>query len=311
MTSLFLTWTVDPATNLIAGTLADTEAVPNEAMISGWRNKWNAKSAVPEEYLGYYTLRLDPQTAAINIPAGDGFGTFTVAKAGTLKVAGRLPDNTAYTVSTFVGPTGQIAIFQSLYKNQGSILSSIATPVVVTSAGAAPGYVDSSVAGTINWLKKLQPASVKNYPNPFQDNLTVTGMKYNPVVAGTNALGNDVTTAVYAYQFTEGGDLGAAARTPNANFALSAAHKATVPVEPINFAKTTLSLKPKTGLFIGKFTLVDVVLGRNVTRTVTYQGVVIRDSAGLGVGYGYFMLGQLPTPTTSLQSSGAVKIGVP
>jgi hypothetical protein len=137
--------------------------------------------------------------------------------------------------------------------------------------------------------------------------MTVIGRKYNPVAPGTNALGSDVTTPVYTFAFAGGGDLGVSARTPNASFVLSSAHRMTVPAPPVNFAGTTLSLNPKTGLFTGRFTLLDLV-----SRPVTYQGIVVRDSMGVGVGFGYFLLNQLlPSPTTSLQLSGSARIGLP
>ena len=315
LSPLTLTWSVQLATdanpNTISGTVVDGEAVPNTASFAGWRNKWNSKSTDPavfgEAFMGYHTFRLDMTTPGGVVPEGDGYGSFTVAKGGALTVAGRLPDNTPYTFATFAGPVGEIALYQSLYKNLGSILSSSTSPMKITSVGVSPSYVGNTVGGTINWLKKQQAASVRNYPAPFQNDMTVIGRKYNPVAPGTNALGSDVTTPVYTFAFAGGGDLSASARTPNASFVLSSAHRMTVPTPPVNFAGTTLSLNPKTGLFTGKFTLLDLV-----SRPVTYQGMVVRDSAGVGVGFGYFLLNQLlPSPTTSLQLSGSVKIGLP
>lgn len=298
---LSLTWNVDPNSNLFTATILDTGTL-DSAAISGWRNVWNSRLAPATPYLGNYTARLDsPAVAPGVIPEGDGYAYFTVPTSGLIRFAGKLPDHTSITVSTFVGPTGQLAIFQSLYRNTGSILA----PLGLVSAG-----VDSSVGGTLNWLKKQQAASIKTYPDLFQTDLAVSGLLHNAVATGSNALGSEVTNAVYEFNFT-GADLGLASKTPNALFALSAKNVATVPSPPVNFAGTRLSINARTGLFSGRFVLVDVVAGKNVTRTVSYQGIVVRNSAGIGVGYGYFMVGQLPTPTTLLTLSGGVRLGLP
>lgn len=59
-------------------------------------------SAALASYEGYYTAALAPEgvSAADGIPAGNGYLTFTVAKNGTVKVAGSLADGTAVSLST-------------------------------------------------------------------------------------------------------------------------------------------------------------------------------------------------------------------
>ena len=59
-------------------------------------------------YEGYYTAALAPEgvSPADGVPAGNGYLTFTVAKAGTVKVAGSLADGTSVSFSTIGQPTG-------------------------------------------------------------------------------------------------------------------------------------------------------------------------------------------------------------
>ena len=65
-------------------------------------------AAALASYEGYYTAALVPEgvSPADGVPAGNGYLTFTVAKAGTVKVAGSLADGTAVSFSTIGQPIG-------------------------------------------------------------------------------------------------------------------------------------------------------------------------------------------------------------
>jgi hypothetical protein len=90
---------------------------------SGWRNVFS-KLAVASNYTGYYTLGLGLSynsplihvEGSEDIPLGAGFATFTVADDGRLKMIGRMPDGEPLTQSLFVGPQGQLALYQPMYR---------------------------------------------------------------------------------------------------------------------------------------------------------------------------------------------------
>lgn len=85
---------------------------------AGWRQIWNTTTAQAVNYLGLYNFGLDiPSLLAghDDIPQGNGYGTFTVAKDGKLSVSGKTADGESFTTATFVGPTGQVLVYQTLY----------------------------------------------------------------------------------------------------------------------------------------------------------------------------------------------------
>ncbi|MCB1210093.1 MAG: putative Ig domain-containing protein, partial [Verrucomicrobiales bacterium] len=303
---LKLTWTLDPTNNLItSGQVEDTaDAGSNCSITSGWRKIWTA-TMLADSYLGQYNFSLDNlgyTPGDTSQPGGVGYGSFKVAsaKTGILTIAGRLADDTPFTMATFVGPTGQVGLFQTLYTNRGSVLGN----VVIAPLGAAPAYADSSIAGAINWLKQAQPATVLAYPGGFGPlNLTATGLKYAAPPATANVLSTSVFTADLDF---EADGLSAASLNPDAvAFPLSLKNVATLGGHP---AKTSLKIIASTGLFSGTFTLLDYTPAK-VVRTVAYKGIIIRNSSGDGAGAGYFLLPQTGFPKPIPSYSGSVELG--
>jgi hypothetical protein len=80
-----------------------------------------------------------------------------------------------------------------------------------------------------------------------------------------------------------------------------------IPGSPQNPGKATLILHKSSGLISGKFTLVD----GSVTRTVSYEGMIIRPVSGNRKAFGFYKLAQLPNPNTSVILSGQVVIEQP
>jgi hypothetical protein len=91
---------------------------------------------------------------------------------------------------------------------------------------------------------------------------------------------------------------------------VSTSNKVTFSTTP-NTRKVSLTFVSSKGTYSGKFTLVEpnpLVPTANVTRTVTYQGLIVKNK-----GEGYFILNQLPavvgqTTSNSPQEGGKVVV---
>jgi len=253
----------------------------------------------------------------VSVPQGAGYGFFSVSASGGYTLAGRLADGLGLTGSYWVGPTGQIFIYQTLYTTalKGSILGNLQIE-----RGTLPA--DNDLSGSLTWVR---PADVKSrlYKDGFGRTgtpvttpvpLIAFGGRFVEPSAASTVLG--VVTSTGTLEFSEDGDFlpdGAdisSATNPNSidNVTLAAGSKVTLPA---NAARTKLSVTHKTGIFSGTFTLVDGA----VKRTTPYLGLVIRQRTSLlGVeprqtklyGLGYFLLTQPPGTSSSPQRSGMV-----
>jgi hypothetical protein len=230
-------------------------------------------------------------------------------------VAGRTADNNAFSTSSYLSPTGKVIVFQTLYANTGSLLGrlSIAADIPHTTT------VDSGLGFT--WSRKPQVATVRSYENGFTQPIALEisgGALYTPptgteVVMGLPAAtGTPLTNA--QINFSSGGLLAAF----NQLFFVPSTNIAYVPAPVTN--AVTVTLNKATGQFSGYFTLIDddptsALVGKNVTRKVTYYSIIVPHPtlAGKGISYGYFNLPKLPDSThTELTTdilSGLVTIG--
>jgi hypothetical protein len=302
-TPLTLSFTLDAVDNLLKlGSVTDGTTT---AAVDGWRSTWtNAVQATA--YQGYYTFGLDIPNVLNgtathpNIPQGMGYGSFTVAGAtGKLSVAGRLSDGTSYTSATFVGPTGQILIFRTLYavNARGSVLGQLN----VTLGGSNDL---NTLAGTVNWWRPATPGtSGRTYAAGFDPmDLTGVGSRYTPpvspnVVMNINGL-LPANTANSRVNLVEANVESALPVPSFVDFNVNPTHKALAVSS--NGRGVTLKITPKTGVVTGGFKLSeahpDAVNGGKpavINRTVSYFALIVKD--GLGEqGIGYFMLPQLP-----------------
>lgn len=314
LTPLTVNFTLDATNDLLTGgTVTDgTET----ATFNGWRNKWLKTKTLPlpaEAYQGYYTFGLDIPAVlsgtASNpgIPQGSGYGSFTV-NGGTarLTVAGRLADGTAYSSATFVGPAGQVMVFRTLYaaNARGSVLGQLN----ITTGPVNPG---NTLAGTVNWWRPATPGTTARlYKDGFDPmDLTAAGSRYTPPVSPLIVMNIANVAAGVAnanVTFVEANVAGALPMPSFLNVNVSSTHKVTA--VSANNRKVTLSVNPRTGALSGRFTLSeahpDAVNGGKpavITRTVSYLGLIVRDSLG-EQGVGYFLLPQLP-PTKDVPNT--------
>ena len=255
----------------------------------------------------------------LSYPLGDGYAAFTVADLGTLSVAGKLADGTSFTTSSgFVGPSGQVAIYNGLYAVTGGSLWS--DGLTITSAGSAPvgtasGYLESTVTGSLKWTKRFQSTGF-TYADGFGPlNLNVIGARYTPTTASSvNVLGVDVLNNDAQLTYS-GANVEAEPENPSIAVRLTDRNAFVVPTfaSGSNPATTAISLAASTGILTTSFVVnedTDPGAGvKIVRRSAKGAGIIVRNIVtGAGIGYGYFTLPQSPGSLTSQILSGRVRV---
>lgn len=332
--ALVMTFALDATTQLIS--VGDIKEITdrlsaNVANFTGWRKVWLKTKVNPTPalaYSGYYTLGLELPLLSqgnVDVPQGTGFASFTVSSAtGALRVSGRVADGTAFTASTYAGPTGEVAVFKTLYssKARGSVVGSLdidqENPVDTT---------DNTLEGTVSWWKPAQAG--RAYAAGFGPlDLEAIGSRYTPPATGVPVMG--ITPPLAVGQVNAVVELVSAnvetatpvTTVPAANqtgFSVSTVSRAVA--DPLNNPrKMTLVFNAKTGAVSGKFTLsAPHPFGGTpavINRVVSYLGLII-DNGVEQQGWGYFLLPQLPsnaaekTTATPILSGQAVVDAIP
>lgn len=323
---------------IVGGTVSDGDSECD--VLTGWRSIWGTKAPAqtPTAYMGYHTFGValpagSPLLGDSNVPQGSGYGAFTVARNGKLKIAGRMPDGEAMTAATFLGPDGGIGVFQPMYKSIKPGGSLLGTLEIDNGGNADPG--DNMITGTdLTWVR---PASIKatdrtyrngfgvpTSPVPAPVPLAAVGGVYKVPDAKAGMVVLDMPMAPNTgtnnaeILFSDAGDLESNLTrwNPSLEVSIGKASKITTPkkqplaVPAVNPAGTAVKAAAKTGVISGGFTLEDrtpegYVPLSTVKRGVKFQGVIIWDD-GRWVGVGYFLLPQLPQkgpPFTTVRNS--------
>lgn len=263
----------------------------------GWKNVWHAKLQPADALDGLYTTGLEWTTLLTEIeerPVGTGFASFNVSKAGILKLTGKLPDGESLVGSMFVGPQGQILIYQTLYKS--SAKGSLAGRMRVGLGANVTDDRDNTLSGLLTWTRPR--VSGRLYPQGFGPlSVNVVGGRYiapqSPAILW--GLPDQASNATISFA---GAEIADASLNPQISFQISSKHKVLLPKagSDQNPMSLKLQINPKTGQFKGAFTLSDLpvfTVKAPLKRSVNYQGLIYHGSDGPG-GYGYFMLPRLP-----------------
>ena len=287
------------------------------AVITGWRNFWdkliNPAASYDAKRNVAFTIPVASEGLA-GTPQGASYATITVDAAGKTTVSGKLADNVAMTSTGWLSPTGQVPHFQMLYSGKGSLLGKVVT--------APATHVVTGTDG-LSWLRKDLGAVSKerSYKRGFSTTLTADGGVYQVPTPGTILAGLDpisgMATANAKVVFSQGGlQIVSGMVTVNQfvqNFIMTTTNLVSMP-SGATANPQTVAFNPTTssGLFTGTFVVVNddptslTNPKRQVSRTVTYYGMVIPKTgqAGKGIGYGYFNMPGLPGPggVTSLNS---------
>ncbi|SKA79731.1 Cysteine-rich secretory protein family protein [Prosthecobacter debontii] len=315
-------------TNQVLTNAAVTQSA-SVAVVHGWRQKWNAKDQQAVPYFGLHTFGLRVPTIGglvgdADVPQGCGYGFFTTAKDGKVNVAGVTADGQKITCGSFVGPQGQVLVYQALYATiiKGSLLGELY--IDAGDVGNLANTEDNTVGGELTWTRPADPSlKVRVYKDGFGlpgtpvatfVNLEAVGARFLPPV-GTDAviLGLTAGAANARVEFDFGG-IESSSDNPDQGLSIGLKSKI-LPADPLaNPAVTKLSANLKTGLLSGSFTLVDDDLRPGLTkpvkRAVKVQGMLIQDE-GTHFGVGYFLLPELPTsevPTNTRILSGKMTL---
>jgi hypothetical protein len=273
------------------------------AELSGGHHPWS-KTRKAEAFVGLHSLALLPPEAEMSnplLPQGIGFGTFTVAASGRLRLTGKLADGQGFALPAIVGEGGQIAVFQLLY---GRTKGGLSGRLQITAGATQVSPAGNTLAGELSWTRppdltgrsRIYPAGFSLLP------LDATGGGYLPPVGNDLLLGltasNDL--AVLAFESAVPGDL---PTSPNISVRLLPRGGVQAPLT--NPTGTSLRTVPRTGALSGGFTVQD----GGVRRSVRFVGQVVPLSTG-SVGVGYFLLPEL-NPSNPLLRSGSLTLGAP
>lgn len=288
----------------VTGSISDTDG--SSASLRGWRKVWNATTRpISTSLLGRFNFHVGSSLDDGGIGSGTGFGSFTVPVGGDVTVSGKLPDGSDFKTTTFVGPRGQVLIYQPLYTKPGSFIGvlGISDPPPAQSSRPVVENID-----TMTWHKPDQRPTLDRYrPEGFKTECSVSGLLYLPPVPG------DIAGALL--DVPNNGNLffsGAAAGSETSidtYFTLTSA--GAVSIGGANPAKTTLSVKPATGEYSGSFTLSDTdtyqqtgtdldgnPIYKKVSRTVKFQGLIV-DAGSSAYAAGFYLMPGMPSPLES------------
>ena len=277
-------------------------------LATAWRNSWS-KTRPATAYASTYTARLDPANIG-TAPRGYGFATLLVKPDGTLTLTGKLPDGSGLTQAGFVGPEGQLTVFNLLHTKRGSLVGSMQlvpeTPVA-----------ENTLGGTLDWLK-LGPLP-KSTDTVYQAGfgplaVTVEGSPYIAPAKGQRVLGLGITPNPNAkLDFTLGGlepDFTQLLHITNPS-ATGLTNKGTLTLPLTNATKLT-TLDAAKGQFKGSYVINGSTVALN--RPAPFFGQIVKIGATTQ-GYGFFLLPSVPVGaqkvTTSPKLSGRVVLGAP
>lgn len=277
----------------------------NTLLASAWRNPWSkTKKAIA--FAATYTARLDPEDLG-SAPRGYGFATLIVKTDGTQSLTGKLPDGSGVTQAGFVGPEGQLTLFNLLYAKRGSLVG----PMQITSGSSV---ANNTLGATLSWFKPspLPKSTDTVYQAGFGPlNVTVEGSPYAAPAKGQRVIGLGTSPNPNAkLDFTLGGLAPEFAQllyisNPSAT---GLTNKGTLTLPLTNASKLT-KLDAAKGRFTGSFVINGATKALN--RPALFEGLIVKIGATTQ-GYGFFLL---PTVTakisTSPKLSGRVVLSVP
>lgn len=330
---LTLSFTINASTGELTGTLTDGITTPAVAL-HGWHNPWNATQNPATSLAGIYTAALSIANPALHgsptVPQGSGHGTLTLSTAGLASWSGVLADGTVTTLSTTLGPNGEVPLHWTLYNGTGAACGWVKASTGASAAAFGDNLLDTLLDEAqplpenqpmFDWNKRPPPpgTSTLSYASGFAlHKLAITGGAYLPPAAGQIVLGLPNSPGNARLTFSDGGiesaltylnasGGGPAFSLSNKAFQITAQHKALFSPNP---AAITLTIKPATGALFGSFTLSGDPDPTDHTgpvsplsRKVDFSGVLV---PRIGAGVGQFQLPELPSdgpPKTTLKTS--------
>lgn len=300
---------------LSSAVLRDAFLVPGQTgirstAVTGWRRKFDGKNPT-SVYPGVYNVAVTADGDSETRPKGATLFNLVIKPDGSVNLVGTSADGEKLTGATFVGPTGQVLVFNPLYTPaRGSIVGNLQLNNGTPAEGVNPANNDT-VGGTLSWLRP-QNTSTKSraYATGFNlaaANLAIAGGRY----ARTDSTRTILDAQPGAAALLEFSDAGLSAAEPadpaRPDIALTLVDAKKFTIGANNPRLTTLNLDAAKGLFSGTFSYDGAV-----NKTVKFQGHVIRNggAAGQWQGFGWFLLTQDPGNRTDPVESGLVTLSL-
>jgi hypothetical protein len=305
--TLRLAFTLDLASNQITNATLTDLSTARSVAVTGYRNRWS-RTAPATQFAGDYTFALQIPAASdgdIDIPQGEGVGSFTVAADGKTTVSGVTADGMGYTSAGYAGPNGEMAVYSYLATPGGSIQG------IADITEVAPTFANNTFTGTLSWNRAPEPSTSKaqTYRAGFDPiDLSIIGGKYRAPLTGEVVAGLSTTGVNNAkLSFLSGGlETG---QVNDFTFSIAATtQRVTLPTVNANKVAFKLEAKPK-GLYTGQFTIFNPITTLN--RTAKFRGIIVW-TGSVYVSNGHFLLAQPPqsgqTVSTSTVLSGQVNL---
>lgn len=248
------------------------------------RNPYNVRTNQTPHY-GKYNVVLNP-AAGPNVPLGNGYLTFNIAKNGLVRVTGKLSDNRPFTVSAYLAADGTFPLYNGLYANNLTQRGSLGGLVTLENPNTA---LDGNLAasGTLRWYKPAQNSGL--YAAGFTADVNLTGSRYGKPIVGTRVFQVNNANSLVKVTITDGNLV-----TPVSATFTWAPNNKLVATGP-NSANIQIKVSPVNGVFTGSF--VDPGTGRKKA----FRGVITqRQKYGSGL-----FVGTTHSGTVILSESGS------
>ena len=271
----------------------------------GWQHVWTKTN--PAFGNKDRTLNVAIENTQGDAPQGDGFATIKLKKAGTATWAAALADGRKVTGSFTVSPEGEVPLYAGIsYPNGGATMALLGTESV-------GGLLKVGSAATGRWIKRATADPQKAdrlYPEGFDVVLDISGAEYIKPATGQLLFGNPSAPLTLTFDLTGGGvdPMSLAAE-------LQPRNKLVIPPDANLPVKIAPTFNATTGLLGGKVSLSDIVDGKKLARTLTFNALYIPDldDEGASTIRGFFLLPELPDepgekPTTTPIQSGQIDL---
>ncbi|MCB1209872.1 MAG: immunoglobulin domain-containing protein, partial [Verrucomicrobiales bacterium] len=310
---------VDTTSGGLSGTI--TDGTHNSELL-GWRQFWSSKFlpsyfAANNTTAETYSMAMDIPAGSVGnpaIPQGTGFASIKVSTSGIATISGKTIDGNTITCSGIVGPSGQIAVFQPLYKNTGGLLG----PLQLVTGSNGYTKVTTLTATGFDHAKQPGPSTDRSYQAGFAPvALAVVGGPYRAPGKNVRIMGLTTGTPSATLSFSEGGlDDATIIDLPGISFDLSATNKALLPKAGTagNPAKVSLSINTASGLISGAFTVVAPTPdtgddpSKTVSRTSKIMGRLVPTGSAAS-SYTLFGIGQFQLTDLANPRSGPILTG--
>ncbi len=300
---------------LSSAVIRDAFLVPGQTgirstAVTGWRRKFDGKNPT-NLYPGVYNVAVTASGESDTRPKGATLLNLAIKADGSVKLVGTSADGEKLAGATFVGPTGQVLVFNPLYTPaKGSLVGNLQLNNGTPAEGVNPAN-DDTVGGTLSWLRPENTSTKSRaYAGGFNlvaGNLTIAGGRYART-DNTRTILDAQAGAAALLEFT---DAGLSTEDPadpvRPDIALTLVDAKKFSIDGNNPRLVKLKLDAAKGLFSGTFSYDGAV-----NKTVKFQGHVIRNGGGAGVwqGFGWFLLTQDPGNRTDPVESGLVTLSL-